>query len=58
MAEYDKLRKYLAVNMHNLVDVSELTAEQRALIQTVTGKKVSMLSKFANIQRKDYVEYN
>lgn len=46
------------MNMSTLVDLSSLTPEQRSLIKEVSGKNVSALSKFANIQRKDYVEYN
>ena len=39
--------------------MDELTAEQRDLLLKGTeGKKVSLLSKFANIHRKDYIEYS
>lgn len=51
----------LQMQLSSLKDLADLTPEQRDLIlngDNSGGKRISMLSKFANIHRKDYVEYN
>lgn len=45
-----------------MVSFADLTPEEQAILingsAALGGQKMSMLSKFANIQRKDYVVYN
>ena len=51
----------MQMNIGEVIDLSELTPEQRDFLlngSELGGKKISMLSQFANIKRKDYVEYN
>ena len=42
--QFQKLRQQMANGLKKLVDPSQLTYEQRALIEKVTGKQVSTMS--------------
>ena len=50
----------MALHMKDAKSLDELPPEQRALLvhgATESGIKISALSRFANVQGKDYVKY-
>lgn len=59
--EAAKLRQLLQLHSNEIGNLAQLTEKQRQLlIESLSNcdKKISVLSRFANVPRKDYVHYN